>query len=894
MRPIDRLVLLCLLVTAVACGGSGSSNGDQQQDGSANTDASDSASSDQLLGDRLDGGVTADLTDDANGAEDLGLDDGTSAKDGADDLSSNDTTDPSDVPNETDGLDDLESGSDLSDATSDDGTSDTSIADLADSGGSDQVLEQDTLPADTFCPPQMNRCVNDNHERCKSDGSAWELVATCSTQCIDTGFDAGCRPDALFDSVSAGKSFSCAINDDGTLWCFGRNSAGNLGVGDKKDRGTPQLVGRFDDQWRRVSAGDEHTCAIKKGGGKLFCWGNGSSGRLGDGTSTERLRPTEVATVGTGLWLEVYASNDFSCGIQTDQTLWCWGNRPGSPVAFTVPTKIGGEGPGTWLVAAVSPSHVCGVQTDNKLYCFGSNSQNAVGIPSETTVADPKLVDSGSWTTAAVGHNVSCALSGKKLFCWGTNALIGIDSDSPAFFGDTTWNWLRLQMRDDHMCGVRQYPNSAVNLFCWGEGQHGRLGLGSTLRVTPPVDPTVPGVDVSVGFDHSCSLSSTGQLSCFGNNSHGQLGIGFGKSPVPKKVIKPKSKQFSVGSDHSCAVTAAGVLCWGNNRENQLNATATPSWGSVPQITSLEGWVSVSVEPSGRGSCGVKSADNGNYCWGLLGLDDVLRTSPTGFMAGTYRAVFPRDRFWCGWRSDSDDTLDNAVSCFGTGTLGQMGVGVLTTNAGLVNLNGGDGKPIKWNQVSYSNRSGCGIGPAFELLCWGDSNVAFGDTKPNRSKPEKVLDGVWLSVGTSDTHSCAISELDKLWCWGHNQKGQLGVAPDTTLHAPKPIGSDSWSQVSVGTEYTCAVRSDGKLFCFGDNAFGQSGSSDYSTVGLTEVTVSPADAESWLHVATSRSVTCAERSDGWLYCFGDDSLGALGRAGTLGHKVLPTLVDFTQ
>jgi alpha-tubulin suppressor-like RCC1 family protein len=92
-------------------------------------------------------------------------------------------------------------------------------------------------------------------------------------------------------ALSAGRDFTCAAVDNGTLFCWGRNTNGQLGDGTKNDILSPNIVfaGGF---VNRVSCGREHTCAVRSGG--IVCWGLNAWGNLGDGTTTDRLSPVQV------------------------------------------------------------------------------------------------------------------------------------------------------------------------------------------------------------------------------------------------------------------------------------------------------------------------------------------------------------------------------------------------------------------------------------------------------------------------------------------------------------------------------------------------------------------------------------------------------------------------
>jgi alpha-tubulin suppressor-like RCC1 family protein len=95
-------------------------------------------------------------------------------------------------------------------------------------------------------------------------------------------------------SVSAGQSHTCAIMLDGTLWCWGSNVSGQLGDSTADSKSTPVPVAASRQTWIMVAAGVTHTCALATGG-TLWCWGDNSAGQLGIGSNVSREIPTRVA-----------------------------------------------------------------------------------------------------------------------------------------------------------------------------------------------------------------------------------------------------------------------------------------------------------------------------------------------------------------------------------------------------------------------------------------------------------------------------------------------------------------------------------------------------------------------------------------------------------------------
>ena len=153
--------------------------------------------------------------------------------------------------------------------------------------------------------------------------------------------------------VAAGYEHTCAILTDGSLWCWGDNDEGQLGLDDaygSPSYPTPQRVGSGTD-WRAVSGGQGHSCGLRAaadgGSGRtLWCWGRDSGGELGLGTGQpmQTRVPTQVGTAAD--WAQLDTGQDEGCAVRTDGTLWCWGVNisgeltPAVGATLYVPTQI--------------------------------------------------------------------------------------------------------------------------------------------------------------------------------------------------------------------------------------------------------------------------------------------------------------------------------------------------------------------------------------------------------------------------------------------------------------------------------------------------------------------------------------------------------------------------
>jgi alpha-tubulin suppressor-like RCC1 family protein len=164
----------------------------------------------------------------------------------------------------------------------------------------------------------------------KTDGTLWVWGDNFNAMLGVNDAATRCTPVTIFGGgtnwrqVSCGSGFTAAIKTDGTLWTWGVNTFGQLGINTTTDRSTPVTTFAGGTNWKQVSCGYLHTTAIKTDG-TLWIWGAGGNGRLGDNVSIST-RSTPITTfAGGNNWKQVSAGWSHTAAIKTDGTLWTWG-----------------------------------------------------------------------------------------------------------------------------------------------------------------------------------------------------------------------------------------------------------------------------------------------------------------------------------------------------------------------------------------------------------------------------------------------------------------------------------------------------------------------------------------------------------------------------------------
>lgn len=432
-----------------------------------------------------------------------------------------------------------------------------------------------------------------------SDGSnAATLTVTGETSFTDAG---GVAPTRSFSAVTAGDSHTCGII--GTdVYCWGQNSNGQLGVGDSNPRTVPTKVAALDNKTvTAVSAGSNHTCAIADG--KVYCWGQGTSGQLGNGTNNTAYSPVLVSNQGGLTVTAVSAGTSHTCAIANDAA-YCWGSNShgqlgndsttnaNTPVAVSTSGDMGGQ---TVTAIAAGGQHTCAVAADNRAYCWGYDADGQLG--SQYT------------------YTYRCWLF---FTCTGTDMR---DRTTPAAV-DTggamgTRNVHSISAGSSHTCAV-----ASGAAYCWGLGTSGQLGNSSTgstylsrAVTTSTMSATVSAI--SAGANSACAIAG-GAAYCWGAGTAGQLGNAASNNrSAPAAVAENGAMKdgtvtsIASGTSHGCAVSDGLAYCWGSGDNGRLGNRTTTSY-NYPVLATTDALCGAST-PLGDGTCSLKGGTTYYY-----------------------------------------------------------------------------------------------------------------------------------------------------------------------------------------------------------------------------------------------------------------------------------------
>lgn len=297
--------------------------------------------------------------------------------------------------------------------------------------------------------------------------------------CWGRGRDAPARVEGLSEliAVSAGETRSCAVNRAGVATCF------------EAPDGALETVSSTQ-AFVSLSGTYEHHCAITRER-HLYCWGENEEGQLGqDDLYPGTASPIPLRVGREADWIAVGAGQGHTCGIRAPGTMWCWGRNSedhlgqgsGAPIQIRRPVQVGREA--DWTAVSCSQEHSCGLRSDGSLWCWGNNEFGALGVGAIMRVSTPKLIMDGR-TFVEVSANTFHTCGRDELdfvHCTGRNdegQLANGDTQNREFFTETnTTKYARVAAGRFFTCAQR--PDHRVE--CSGENNAGQLGVGDRTR----------------------------------------------------------------------------------------------------------------------------------------------------------------------------------------------------------------------------------------------------------------------------------------------------------------------------------------------------------------------------------------------------------------------------
>ncbi|KAL4449488.1 hypothetical protein ABPG77_007132 [Micractinium sp. CCAP 211/92] len=623
----------------------------------------------------------------------------------------------------------------------------------------------------------------------------------------------------VFRSISAGWRHTCGLaGQDSKAFCFGWNEYGQIGTGSLSNSTVPvPVLGTR--SFKSLSAGDSHTCGLLYDT-SIFCWGAGSFGQLGRGLRiTAGSSPAAVVQrfgattrVMTG-FTAVSAGGSHTCALQTDGRAYCWGSgsygQLGNGTTNDALTPVAVAGDLRFNQISAGAAHTCGILATNfSAVCWGNGGGGRLGHGGTDNSLTPRLVAGGVMYGAdyaglvpaiAPGGQHTCALrSDGAALCWGAVGTlpryygqIGTGYRSPGSAGSLTpaavhteARFTAIHARGSHSCGVTTPDRRGwTKALCWGSDEWSQLGSRGLLdsyvtRVPVPVEPSsitsytpFQSVDAGPGPTSCAIRARDGAAICFGSYRS------FSAFPVASSTVDLSSGrwvQLAMGKAHGCGIRDSGqAFCWGN--------------------------------PCLSGECGRV---------------DRLMPGASSF-AEPILGDMRFKQLSAGWEHTCGVAQSGDAACWGVATNGRLGNGASNGYSAAPRAVEG----LRFEEVAAGSTFTCGVLVNGSLVCFGDNwhgILGVPATSRSFSTTPVVVSRRPISFGSitaGESHACAL-EYDgasPAWCWGTGRFGELGLGEGQkiALAPTKVLGGFRFIQISAGSHFTCGVTTELEGVCWG-------------------------------------------------------------------------------
>lgn len=694
--------------------------------------------------------------------------------------------------------------------------------------------------------------------------------------------------DDAYGSSGTYNGHMCVPLLSGKAKCWGNNEYGQLGilvppyqVGNERNLAQSSNVDLGEKIIKIRSAGLQ-TCAIVESG-KVYCWGENTSGELGYGNTLEvgkTILPKNMGPLEIGEKVkDITVSLRSICVLLESARVKCWGTGYGGASGYgqtftwtkdkkpiNIPyLNVGG------LVNNITSglAHICALLENGEVRCWGGNYRGQLGYGHINLIGDNEVPsDVGSVPLGekavqiSLGYEHSCALlESGGLKCWGFNDMAQLGYNNTSNVGDykpidnlDSINFelppVQVSLGYKHSCAL--FPNHKIK--CWGLNYYGQLGLGKndwTIKNTstlPYIDVGEDVKSVHVVDNRTCVTLMSNQLKCWGDNRSSLLGqaqviyLGDDESITAEAPIVPGAPAIYLTAGHhsTCAVDASGkARCWGENKNQKLSPSSDLYIGDKEPVTTLE-------------------PINTNF--------NISQMSDGGY------------EHICAL------TTTQNVRCWGYSTYGALGAGT-TSYVAISDAQDLLGPGEKAIQVETSDNYSCALLVGGNVRCWGQNgngklglghkqNINYASsTSTNISIGEQVI-----QITTGWNHVCALTSTGKVKCWGSNNTNELGLGylytavGDNELPSSVPfvnLGAKA-KYISAGSGNTCAILENGNFRCWGKNQRGETG---YPPEDMTYFGSPSSKPELNLgyaarEIISRNTYTCGLMSNGKMKCWG--------------------------
>ena len=652
--------------------------------------------------------------------------------------------------------------------------------------------------------------------------------------------------------IAAGNNHALLVTADGKVYSFGSNSYGQLGR--TGNTYTPQEIPNLENI-EKVSAGNYHSMAIDKEG-NVYTWGYNQNGQLGDGTRISNSIPTKIKLTNI---TKIATKNNTSAAIDGDGNLYTWGYNSYGQQGISIdniytPRKV----PTLEQIIDIAVENNTIIVLDKKgeVLSSGYNTYGNLGNnATQTRKSFDKVIEKYETITTGEGEETQTTttpiyLSGVKSIQAGNEFAVAIKEDGTA--------------------------------ISWGYNGYSQSSNGTTTNNLLPVDLKYGKdkenidkiINVSAGEGTIVVVREDGKVWTIGKNYSGQLGnssavnsnefvciskpvLLFEETPIRIKGIgQNKNAKVNMSQGFNLLYTTIEDTDLTYQIKNEKIATVEETTGKITAVKKGKTAVTVTDKKSGE----TTSADV--Y---VLGEEDV-----------TFPQIETQNYSTVTLKSNGE------IWSYGYNGYGQLGTGdttykVLPTYTGINNI----------TQISLGGTHTLALDTEGHVWSWGYNGygeLGNGTTTSSTEKVqvkspdgEGVLENI-VAISAGNYHSIALDKDGNVYTWGYNGYGQLGLGNTTNTVLPVKVDDlEGIIKIEAGNYTSYVIDNNNHLWSTGYNYYGELGNgstSNRSKFTQIQTLENVSDVS-----ASETNSTIVLLSDGTVWGFGNNTNNQLTTVG---------------
>ncbi|MGN0106776.1 MAG: RCC1-like domain-containing protein, partial [Hominilimicola sp.] len=689
--------------------------------------------------------------------------------------------------------------------------------------------------------------------------------------------------------ITGGEAFSIALKADGTVWTWGDNTYGQLGMGTYGDKSALEVPAKVEalSGIIKVAAGKEYAMALGADG-TVYTWGNNRSGQLGIYKSGADISEEEHTPVKVDFdelnsdenIIDVSAGDNFAMALTSGGRVFVWGDNTYNQLlkaeagntnnSYHSPNLIDALNNITMISAGGTHLMAYG----DKVYTWGNNSNGQLGTGTTTgsgsasvsTASIPS--DAGVITQIMAKGAYSSVVAGGSIYAWGDNSRGQLgrgDSSNPSVP-------TKIKLDDVSEISGGRYHMVAVadnNVYAWGSNTKGQLGLDDSSVSFDEPQAVLAGESssdeymsnvwgIGAGDETTFAIAADGSVFAMGNNANSQLGA--------LKTVDSVYKAVQVMITNNSGMDFGDI----NVSDGRTYTSATLRYD-----LSLDETETLTINPN---SIHINAADSEFNIFASITSASVTAKAENLEFSSLNPSILTVGRNTGVVTPVSRGTTIVKVYDKETGVSGYIEISVKNdedpyTNIGIFETRNTEIDSAGKYHISYIQLHKDG-----SVSTWGDNEsgqLGTGDTKAPEEIPVELTIANIVQTATGENHMIALDSNGNLYGWGANFRKQLMVNT-SSLKKPTQIGTKltGIKQIVSGNDFIAVLLDDGTIRTAGSRDFGQLGIMPKKSYtrrdGTTTLDVSSLDI---VQIAAGENSMAALSSDGSVYIWGKHNGG---------------------